>query len=199
MKNRKLKIAMLALGAMMTFGTPAHAQFGKLLDKVGRAVDKASKAVESASQKVDEVTGANQPKLINPLSNVFTAEVVGVYGRSTSENYGNIYAVLKVKMLKNQQSVSFGGKYGSKETQALDADGNFYKTVGSLAERYNTVEGMVVKVSLGDNLEFKDVPKKVTVMPSMRYAVRLQDYTTEVMVLQNMPIQWDVQPDGEQQ
>lgn len=195
MKSRKARIVMLALGAIMAFGTPANAQFGKLLDKVGKAVDKASKAVDQAAQVVDEVTGANQPKVINPLANVVAIEVVGVYGRSTSENYGNIYAVLKVKMLKNQSSVLIGGKYGSTETQSLDADGNIYKTVGSLAERYNTIEGQVVKVVLNEDLEFKDVPKAVATMPMMRYAIRLQDYTTDILTLQNMPIQWDVVPE----
>lgn len=186
---------MLAFGAMLAFGTPANAQFGKLLDKVGKAVDKASKAVDQASQTVDEVTGANQPKVINPLSNVFTVEVVGVYGRSTSENYGNVYAILKIKMLKNQKSLLIGGKYGSTETQALDGDGNIYKTVGSLAERYNMIEGNVVKVSLGEKLEFKDVAKKNATLPVIRYAVRCEDYTTELLTLQNMPIQWDVEPE----
>ena len=195
MKSRKVRIVMLALGAMMTFGMPAHAQFGKFLDKVGKAVDKASKAVDEVSQTVDQVTGVNQPQLVNPLSDVFVAEVVGVYGRSTSENYGNVYAVLKVKMLKNQKSLLIGGKYGSTTTQALDTEGNLYKTVGSLAERYNMVEGMVVKVALNEDLEFKDVPKSLTTMPAMQYAVRCEDYKTDLMVLRNMPIQWDVDPE----
>lgn len=195
MKNRKMKIVMLALGAMMAFGTPANAQFGKFLDKVGKAVDKASKAVDNAATVVDEVTGANLPQLTNPMQDVFAVELVGVYGRSTSENYGNVYAVLKVKMLKNQKSLLIGGKYGSTETQALDADGNIYKTVGSLAERYNMIEGNVVKVVLGEDLEFKDVPKKNATLPAIRYAVRCEDYKTDILTIANAPIQWDVQPE----
>ena len=65
--------------------------------------------------------------MYNGVSQWLDVELVGVYGVSTSNNYGYVEVVMKVNMKLNKSSVSFGGKKSSMSTMATDADGIVYK------------------------------------------------------------------------
>ena len=51
----------------------------------------------------------------NPLAQAADIELVGAYGKSTSENYGTVYLVLRVKMKANESRIGFGGKHQQRE------------------------------------------------------------------------------------
>lgn len=82
----------------------------------------------------------------NPLAQAADIELVGAYGKSTSENYGTVYLVLRVKMKANKSRIGFGGSINNEKTMAVDQDGNAYIT-GTLGQYFKDVtEGIAVKV-----------------------------------------------------
>lgn len=68
----------------------------------------------------------------NPFSQVMDVQLIGAYGQSTSQNYGTINLVLKVKMIANESRVLLGGQENflsasqSVKTMCVDQDGNTY-------------------------------------------------------------------------
>ena len=63
----------------------------------------------------------------NPIPQDVDLQLVGVYGKSTSLNYGTVQLVFKVKMIANKSSVRFGVN-SSYPGLMIDQDGNTYKT-----------------------------------------------------------------------
>lgn len=89
-------------------------------------------SLEATNDKLDVATGNGVElpgggMMYNGVSQWLDVELVGVYGVSTSNNYGYVEVVMKVNMKLNKSSVSFGGKKSSMSTMATDADGNVYK------------------------------------------------------------------------
>ena len=92
MRNLMRLFGLVVLGIMMC--TPANAQFGKLLKKMGDAIDKASE-VTNAIVGENNTEAAKLPEgtvqvniegggmLENPLADYMDVECEGVYGRTT--------------------------------------------------------------------------------------------------------------------
>ena len=131
MKKNLIHIVLVALFAVFAFPLQADAQLGGLLKKVKKGVENVTKATGvSADAKAagTEVAIPSGGTMINPFAEAMDVELVGCYGKSTSENYGTAYLVLKLKMKLNKTSVLLSGNENGNKTMAVDADGNAYQT-----------------------------------------------------------------------
>ena len=123
MKSRMKTLAVCA--AMALAGSqPACAQLGDILKKAKQGIEAVDKVVgQFTGQEAGaghEVPVASGGTMINPLASVMDVELVGAYGRSTSENYGTVYLVFKIKMLANKASVGLGGAVDNVKSMAVD-------------------------------------------------------------------------------
>jgi len=202
--KRAIKLAILAL--VLSFGgtTTASAQLGNILKKAKKV---AEKVLDTPSQTTTAGTAAKQNTVAaftqedgviveNPMAAHYDVQLVGAYGKSTSTNYGEVYLVLKVKMIDNETSLRFGGNV-ELPVMAVDTDGNQYSPKESAGWYDKPVsEGMYVKVSLGDlkSCTFKDVKKSATKMQMIRIGTNLSYSLKGLVTFKNVPIQWDVEP-----
>ena len=200
--KRTVKLIGFAIAAMTLGAQPASAQFSKLLKKAKQAVSAVTGAADQASVKAD---GGAVVKLENggtmsyPLKDKVEFQLVGVYGTSTSENYGTIHVVLKVKMIANKSSIKFGGTGpGNVIPKAIDTDGNAYDTKfkGNVSQEHNVVEGTFVKIKLDDNCEFKDVKKSTTTLQILKMPFWLGYEQEGVITIKDVPVQWDVETES---
>lgn len=204
MRNLMRLFGLVVLGIMMC--TPANAQFGKLLKKMGDAIDKASE-VTNAIVGENNTEAAKLPDgtvqvniegggmLENPLADYMDVECEGVYGRTTSPSFGEVYAVLKVKMKVPQTNLGIGGDHGNAgNTFAYDAKGTAYKQKMNIIGNYDVQEGFFVRIKLDDSRRFVDVPRTLTHLALVDYMFSTQDTKWKVVKLRDVPIQWDVEP-----
>ena len=198
MKNI-VKTGCLALFLCFASYQSANAQFGKLFDKAKKTVTKATKAVDNAS------TVANAGEVIKlegggtmtyTFKDRVNFELVGVYGKSTSENYGDVYVVLKVKMLTNKSELPIGGPVNMGEIvpTAIDQDGNVYKTESPGWYEYTVSEGLFVKLNLSDRILFKNVKKSVKTLQQLKLTYSLSYADKGILTLSDVPVQWGVEP-----
>ena len=131
----------------------------------------------------------------NPLAQAADIEIVGTYGKSTSENYGTVYLVLRVKMKANKSRIGFGGSINSEKTMAVDQDGNAYIT-GTLGQYFKDVtEGIAVKVTLDDQYgAFTDVKKTAKVMQVIKLGCYVNVANRGMITFKDVPVLWDVAP-----
>ncbi|MBQ9650918.1 MAG: hypothetical protein IJV13_01710 [Prevotella sp.] len=197
MKKLLVSICVIAAGLMVPQTIHAQGILGKInkgLEKVNKALDKASdKANVAAGNAVDLGNGAT---MTNPVSKVMDVELVGLYGVSTSENFGNVEVILKVKMKEPETSVTFGGNAGSEVTIAYDADGNSYKMESSsVGESYDVEEGIPVKIVMNGRYAFQKVRKSATTFPVLKLFTHIaySNGYRGTIVFKNVPIQWDVE------
>lgn len=175
----------------------ANAQLGKFLKKAQKAVENVAGTVNNATGSSSKAVAlASGGTIENPLSSAVDIDVVGLYGKSTSINYGEVYLVAKVTMKANKQQTGFGGWIDGKRMVALDQDGNSYTTGPAGWYNKQTPEGISVKAVLNDDAcTFKDVKKSAKTMQMITLSVSL-DYSTKGFVtLRNVPILWDVNPE----
>lgn len=200
MKASKAIKALLVCAVMAFAGaTPASAQLGNILKK-------AQKTLESVNNTLDKVSGEGGEggtevaipsggTMVNPMAAAAQVELVGAYGTSTSENYGRVYLVLKVKMIANENRIGFGGSMNGAKTMAIDQDGNQY-TTGTMGQYYRDVtEGIEMKVTLDDQYgPFDDVKKTAKTMQVIKLACYINAQNRGMITFKNVPVQWDVQP-----
>lgn len=194
--------------SMMLSAVPTQAQgLGGLLKKAKKTVETISgKTTEPASaMKTEKQAMASLPKIpiasggymINPLAKVMDVELVGCYGKSKSNNFGDVYLVLKVKMNIVKSSISIGNSIGREgKSMAMDSDGNQYFIDNDAG--VNVVEGMFVRLNLNDeekNQHFVDVPKKVTNFPLVKLGFYIDAAYREYIELHDIPIIWDKTPE----
>lgn len=131
----------------------------------------------------------------NPLAQAADIELVGAYGKSTSENYGTVYLVLRVKMKANKSRIGFGGSINNEKTMAVDQDGNAYIT-GTLGQYFKDVtEGIAVKVTLDDQYGvFTDVKKTAKVMQVIKLGCFVDQTNKGMITFKDVPVLWDVAP-----
>ena len=116
----KTKIFLMACVAMLTLGTSqVQAQgLGGLLKKGKKALETVNKALgDETNNNTQSNTKTNSSgstlalenggTLTNPMPQIIDVQLVGVYGKSTSTNYGTVHLVFKVKMIENRNSISF--------------------------------------------------------------------------------------------
>lgn len=139
MKTRNFVMVCIAMLTMGTIQAPAQG-LGGLLMKGKRALEKINNALGATTDdnKQDSKTATMQTRgtditlpnggsLRNPIPQDVDLQLVGVYGKSTSLNYGTVQLVFKVKMIANKSSVRFGVN-SSFPGLMIDQDGNTYKT-----------------------------------------------------------------------
>lgn len=199
MKKNLIHIVLVALFAVFAFPQQADAQLGGLLKKVKKGVESVTKATGvSADAKAagTEVAIPSGGTMINPFAEAMDVELVGCYGKSTSENYGTAYLVLKLKMKLNKTSVLLSGNENGNKTMAVDADGNAYGTSAMGGTRRDVTEGIFVKVKVDDpQQQFKDVKKSVKEFQLVKMSVYIDPQYRGALTFKNVPVLWDVDPE----
>lgn len=200
---RKNLAKTLLLAAVLAFsGIPASAQgLSGLFNKVKKTSQKVEKVLttrDQNAQKATAVTGItldNGIVVSNPLAEAMEIVPMGLYGVSTSENFGNCYLVIKVKMLLPESKTNFGS-VGSERMIAVDTNGKTYTVDAGGAYPHETPEGIMVNVVMNENdLMFEGVKKSVTEMQMVKFGVYVDYNTKGYVTLRNVPIFWDQAPE----
>ena len=196
---RKNLAKTLLLAAVLAFsGIPASAQgLSGLFNKVKKTSQKVEKVLttrDQNAQKATAVTGItldNGIVVSNPLAEAMEIVPVGLYGVSTSENFGNCYLVIKVKMLLPESKTNFGS-VGSERMIAVDTNGKTYTVDAGGAYPHETPEGIMVNVVMNENdLMFEGVKKSISEMQMVKFGVYVDYNTKGFVTLRNVPIFWD--------
>ena len=155
-------------------------------------VSKAPQAKPAASNASEEpiATGGT---LINPLKDKVDVQLVGAYGKSTSENYGEVSLVLKVKMIANKNEISIGGN-SNWPVMLIDEEGNVSEPRYLGWTPYSVSEGIYMKIILKDSSTFTNVKKSAKIIQKAQIALSLSYDEKGLLIMKNVPIQWDVQP-----
>ena len=194
--------------AMLTIGTvQAEAQgLGGLLKKGKKALEKINSALGATTDdnmqdsktatmqtRGTDITLPNGGSLRNPIPQDVDLQLVGVYGKSTSLNYGTVQLVFKVKMIANKSSVRFGVN-SSFPGLMIDQDGNTYKTQdGAGWYDYPVTEGVYMNMPVTKTW-FADVKKSAKTIQQLQIGISSSYENTGLIILKNVPIQWDVEP-----
>lgn len=199
---------MIVCTAMLTMGTmQAQAQgLGGLLKKGKKALEKVNSALGGTTENNQQDTKTailktggsdivlpNGGSLRNPIPQVVDLQLVGVYGKSTSLNYGTVQLVFKVKMIANKSNIRFGVN-SSFPGLMIDQDGNTYKTQETAGwYDYPVTEGVYMKLPVTKTL-FVDVKKSAKTIQQLQIGISASYDETGLIILRNIPIQWDVEP-----
>ena len=199
---------MIVCIAMLTMGTmQAQAQgLGGLLKKGKKALEKVNSVLGGTTDnnKQDTKTAImktggsdivlpNGGSLRNPIPQVVDLQLVGVYGKSTSLNYGTVQLVFKVKMIANKSNIRFGVNSNFPGLM-IDQDGNAYKTQENAGwYDYPVTEGVYMKLPVTKTL-FVDVKKSAKTIQQLQIGISASYDETGLIILRNIPIQWDVEP-----
>lgn len=205
MKTRNFVMVCIA---MLTIGTvQAEAQgLGGLLKKGKKALEKINSALGATTDdnmqdsktatmqtRGTDITLPNGGSLRNPIPQDVDLQLVGVYGKSTSLNYGTVQLVFKVKMIANKSSVRFGVN-SSYPGLMIDQDGNTYKTQdGAGWYDYPVTEGVYMNMPVTKTW-FVDVKKSAKTIQQLQIGISASYEETGLIILKNVPIQWDVEP-----
>ena len=205
MKTRNFVMVCIA---MLTIGTvQAEAQgLGGLLKKGKKALEKIKSALGATTDdnmqdsktatmqtRGTDIALPNGGSLRNPIPQDVDLQLVGVYGKSTSLNYGTVQLVFKVKMIANKSSVRFGVN-SSYPGLMIDQDGNTYKTQdGAGWYDYPVTEGVYMNMPVTKTW-FVDVKKTVKTIQQLQIGISSSYDNTGLIILRNVPIQWDVEP-----
>ena len=205
MKTRNFVMVCIA---MLTIGTvQAEAQgLGGLLKKGKKALEKINSALGATTDdnmqdsktatmqtRGTDITLPNGGSLRNPIPQDVDLQLVGVYGKSTSLNYGTVQLVFKVKMIANKSSVRFGVN-SSYPGLMIDQDGNTYKTQdGAGWYDYPVTEGVYMNMPVTKTW-FVDVKKPAKTIQQLQIGISSSYDNTGLIILRNVPIQWDVEP-----
>ena len=205
MKTRNFVMVCIA---MLTIGTvQAEAQgLGGLLKKGKKALEKINSALGATTDgnmqdsktatmqtRGTDIALPNGGSLRNPIPQDVDLQLVGVYGKSTSLNYGTVQLVFKVKMIANKSSVKFGVN-SSYPGLMIDQDGNTYKTQdGAGWYDYPVTEGVYMNMPVTKTW-FVDVKKTAKTIQQLQIGISSSYDNTGLIILRNVPIQWDVEP-----
>ena len=205
MKTRNFVMVCIA---MLTIGTvQAEAQgLGGLLKKGKKALEKINSALGATTDdnmqdsktatmqtRGTDITLPNGGSRRNPIPQDVDLQLVGVYGKSTSLNYGTVQLVFKVKMIANKSSVRFGVN-SSYPGLMIDQDGNTYKTQeGAGWYDYPVTEGVYMNMPVTKTW-FVDVKKSAKTIQQLQIGISASYEETGLIILKNVPIQWDVEP-----
>jgi hypothetical protein len=194
LKTTLLKSALLIAATFGIAAVPADAQGLKgLMKKTNKVLGTVSGAINDVKEPGNTVKLDNGGTLQNALAGKVDIELVGVYGRSTSNNYGEVYMVLKMRMNENKTSISIGSN-SSWPATLVDQDGNAYNLQVGWYDQTVT-EGIFQKVSLSKNWAYKDVKKTATTVQLARIGLSLDYNTKGYLTIKNVPILWDVNPE----
>ena len=198
MRKKSFYTFLIVAVAFLAFPLSADAQLGGLLKKVKKGVENVTNVtkVTDAEAGGKEVAIPSGGTMINPFAEAMDVELVGCYGKSTSENYGTAYLVLKLKMKLNKTSVLLSGNENGNKTMAVDADGNAYQTSAMGGTRRDVTEGIFVKVKIDDpQQQFADVKKSVKEFQLVKLSVYIDPQHRGAITFKNVPVLWDVEPE----
>lgn len=212
MKKNLLRMFAVCVACFLV-AQPADAQFSKILKKVKKVAETVANGNNAqttqkqgeipAEFKVSKSVTASGATVENPFSQIMDVQLVGAYGQSTSQNYGTISLVLKLKMIANKSRVGLGGEENfpsasqAVKTMCVDQDGNTYFTYGGMSSEYfDVTEGIYVKINLGDrrNTTFIDVKKSAIELQVIKLAVYVDAGNRGHITFKNVPVQWNVKP-----
>lgn len=203
MKKTMLKLFVTA-ALCAAFTLPANAQLGNILKKGKQIIEKTSKAAGAKTNETSVAIAALTAKeieqpcggtMINPFNKHAEIELLGAYGKSTSENYGYVYLVFRVKMLDNKGEIYFRGAFDGKDAMAIDMDGNAYKMAYTMGKGYDVEEGTAIKVVCDhERNRYVDVRKSVSIMQKMTIGVYINGGDSGMLTMKNVPIKWDEEP-----
>lgn len=191
-------VCALALG-LGSIGAQAQG-LGGLLKKVKKGVETVTGTSTSSSSQSSQTAAKGAVKgveipvegggtMINPIPGVADIQLVGLYGKSTSLNYGELWLVFKVKMIANLTSISFGCNINYPAVM-VDQDGNSCKpreTAGWYP--YSVTEGVFMKIPL-KYASFVDVKRSVTSVQRLQFGVSANG-NAGMIILKDVPIKWD--------
>ncbi len=182
----------------------ARAQgLGGLLKKVKKGVETVTGTNTTSSSQSSQTAAKGAAKgveipvegggtMVNPIPSIADIQLVGAYGKSTSLNYGEVRLVFKVKMIANLTSLSFGCNTNYPALM-VDQDGNSYKSKENAGwYDYTVTEGVFINMPLKDSARFVDVKRTATTIQRLQYGVGVGYGKTGLIVLKDVPIQWDV-------
>lgn len=191
------KLAILCALALGLGSLNSQAQgLGGLLKKVKKGVETvtggASQTTQSTVKKTTDTPVEGGGTLSNPIPGIADIQLVGAYGQSTSANYGVVRLVFKVKMIANLTSLSFGCNVNYPALM-IDQDGNTYKSAENAGwYPYPVTEGVYMNIPLKETARFVDVKRTATTIQQLQYGVSASYNDKGLIVLKNVPIQWDV-------
>ncbi|MDT3388747.1 MAG: hypothetical protein LIR46_13460 [Bacteroidota bacterium] len=188
-----LMVLALAIGLLFLGIQPAEAQLGGLLKKAKKAIFDVTAVAGGAEVGVAAVTLPGGGTMQNPVASVADVQLVGVFGKSTSTNYGEVYLVLKVKMIANKTNISIGGNSDLPPIM-IDQAGNSYKMPLGWYD-YDVVEGVYVTLVLNEHATFKDVRKSAVVLQQVRIGIIVDSDNRGLLTFKNVPVLWDVDPE----
>lgn len=204
----KRNLIALALVAIVAAFTPVNSEaqgLGGLLKKGKEALQKVAKSKEkvtgNAQNEADKastrtITFDNGIEMTNPMAEFIEVTPVGLYGVSTSENYGNAYLVLKVVMKEPENKASFGGSINNEKMLAVDANGKVYNTDANGTFSFDTPEGIPVNVIINQPpMLFTGIKKTIDVMPMVKFGIWIDARRNGNLTLKNVPIYWDRSPE----
>lgn len=191
----------IIIAAFALCATPIQAQgFGSILKKAKKVLTPSSEPAktEDPQAKPAASNAAEEPiatggTLINPLKDKVDVQLVGAYGKSTSENYGEVSLVLKVKMIANKNEISIGGN-SNWPVMLIDEEGNVSEPRYLGWTPYSVSEGIYMKIILKDSSTFTNVKKSAKIIQKAQIALSLSYDEKGLLIMKNVPIQWDVQP-----
>ena len=200
--NKSLFRTLSVVLLMFLMAQPSHAQLGKIFKKVTKSLGTPATQAAAKPEQASRPTAVAIPSggtMINAFSEVMDVELVGAYGTSTSENYGTIGLVLKIKMKANEEYVSLGGNEGfpnqpSTKLLGIDQDGNTYIADGG-SERYNVTEGVFVKIDLGahQGTTMLNVKKTATTLQVLKVPVYIDAKNRGYLTFKDVPVEWEGQ------
>lgn len=213
--KRNLFRIFVVFAAFFFAAQPADAQFGNILKKVTKTLDTVSKKDAKIKRTDPAASKDMQPQfvgttttsesgatIINPFAKDVDIQLVGAYGKSTSENYGTVTLVLKVKMIVNKSRIVLGGvgDFPNSDlrsiTMFVDQDGESYTPDGgTTSDYYDVSERVYVKLKLdGTYTRFENVKKTAKVMQVLKLGLYVDAAIRGYITMKNVPVQWDVEP-----
>ena len=194
-------LSLHSFAAFALCATPIQAQgFGSILKKDEKVLTPSNEPAktETPQAKPAASNAAEEPiatggTLINPLKDKVDVQLVGAYGKSTSENYGEVSLVLKVKMIANKNEISIGGN-SNWPVMLIDEEGNVSEPRYLGWTPYSVSEGIYMKIILKDSSTFTNVKKSAKIIQKAQIALSLSYDEKGLLIMKNVPIQWDVQP-----
>ena len=199
MRTRRLLCFCLALLAVGSIETQAQG-LGGLLKKAKKGLEAVTGQKQATTQTSSLKTkGTETPiegggTIINPLPGIVDIQLVGAYGKTISENYGEVRLGFKVKMIANLTTMRFGCNVNLPALM-VDQDGNTYKSRESAGwYNYDVTEGVWMNMPLKETAAFVDVKKSATTIQRLQYGVSTSYQDSGLIILKNVPIQWDVEP-----
>ena len=178
----------------MTFA-PHQMQAQGFFSKLAKGLEKVNKGLDNTNNAIDAATGkavilGNGVVVMSPVSKAMVIDSVRAVGRSTSENFGEVELVIRVKVKEPVNSIALGGSWGQGKTQAFDADGNVYKmNMPSVSDRYDVTEGLPAMITCNP---FLKVRKQNASLAIVKIVAKCGETTGEI-TLKNIPIEWDPQ------